>query len=126
MTNMMDLSFPGQRTTTATSCIPHDSVKMPGPRAGKLKMAFFVVILDSKYSKMTPKICEAEITLTPLIDKICKPCLLMVILFCPLKLNMHLSSCHFVIIIIITVLVCNITTAFPLVTLCYFAGALII
>ena len=32
---LMDLSFPGQRTTTATSCIPHDSVYMPGPRAGK-------------------------------------------------------------------------------------------
>ena len=31
----MDLSFPGQQTTTATSCIPHDSVYMPGPRAGK-------------------------------------------------------------------------------------------
>ena len=35
-----------------------------------LKMAFFVVILDSKYSK----ICEEEVTLTPLINKICKPC----------------------------------------------------
>ena len=32
---LMELSFPGQRTTTATSCIPHDSVYMPGPRAGK-------------------------------------------------------------------------------------------
>ena len=35
MTAIMDLSFPGQRTATATSCIPHDSVYMPGPRAGK-------------------------------------------------------------------------------------------
>ena len=35
MTAVMDLSFPGQRTATATSCIPHDSVYMPGPRAGK-------------------------------------------------------------------------------------------
>ena len=26
MTAIMDLSFPGQRTSTATSCIPHDSV----------------------------------------------------------------------------------------------------
>ena len=26
MTAIMDLSFPGQRTATATSCIPHDSV----------------------------------------------------------------------------------------------------
>ena len=25
----------GQRTATANSCIPHDSVYMPGPRAGK-------------------------------------------------------------------------------------------
>ena len=31
----MDLSFPGQRTTTATLCIPNDSVYMPGPCAGK-------------------------------------------------------------------------------------------
>ena len=35
MTAIMDLSFPGQQTTTATSCIPHDSVYMPQPRAGK-------------------------------------------------------------------------------------------
>ena len=35
MAAIMDLSFPGQRTTTATSCIPHDSVYMPGPRAEK-------------------------------------------------------------------------------------------
>ena len=26
ITAVMDLSFPGQRTTTATSCIPHNSV----------------------------------------------------------------------------------------------------
>ena len=26
MTAIMDFSFPGQRTVTATSCIPHDSV----------------------------------------------------------------------------------------------------
>ena len=32
---LMDLSFPGQWTATAASCIPHDSVYMPGPRAGK-------------------------------------------------------------------------------------------
>ena len=46
MTAIMDLSFPGQRTATAISCIPHDSV---------IYMALFVVIIDSKYSKMTPK-----------------------------------------------------------------------
>ena len=34
-----------------------------------LKMAFFVVILDSKNDS---KICEAEVTLTTLINKICK------------------------------------------------------
>ena len=26
ITAIMDLSFPGQQTATATSCIPHDSV----------------------------------------------------------------------------------------------------
>ena len=35
MIAIMDLSFPGQRTTTATLCIPHNSLNMPGPRAGK-------------------------------------------------------------------------------------------
>ena len=35
MTAIMDLSFPGQWTATAISCIPHDSVYMTGPRAGK-------------------------------------------------------------------------------------------
>ena len=44
---------------TATSCIPHDSVYMPGARAGTPNIS---------------NICEAEVTLTPLISKICKPC----------------------------------------------------
>ena len=35
MTAIMDLSFPGEQTDTATSCIPDDSVYMLGPRAGK-------------------------------------------------------------------------------------------
>ena len=35
MTAVMDLSFPGQWTATATSCILHDSVYMPRPHAGK-------------------------------------------------------------------------------------------
>ena len=64
MTAIMDLSFPGQRTTTATSCIPHDSVYMPGPRAGKSDTWLQIFQNDSK-------ICE-EVTLTPLINKICK------------------------------------------------------
>ena len=41
MTAIMDLSVPGQRTATATLCIPHDSVYMPGPRAGKSENGFF-------------------------------------------------------------------------------------
>ena len=41
MTAIMDLSFPGQRTAKATLCIPHDSVYMPGPRAGKSENGFF-------------------------------------------------------------------------------------
>ena len=65
MTAIMDLSFPGQRTTTATSCIPHDSVYMPGPRAGKSDTWLQIFQNDSK-------ICEAEVTVTPLINKICK------------------------------------------------------
>ena len=50
---LMDLSFPGQRTTTATSCVPHDSVYTPGARGGSL-------ILDSNYSKMTLKFVKYE------------------------------------------------------------------
>ena len=82
MTAIMDLglSFPGQRTITATSCTPHDSVYMPGTHAGKSENGFFgslrskrfrlvseqktttflVVILDSKYSKMTPKFVKQK------------------------------------------------------------------
>ena len=41
MTAIMDLSFPGQRTATATLCIPHDSVYMPGPCAGKSENGLF-------------------------------------------------------------------------------------
>ena len=52
----MDLSFPGQQTTTANSCIPHDSVYILGPRAGKSD----TVILDSKYPKMTPKFVKQK------------------------------------------------------------------
>ena len=35
LTAILDLSFPGQWTTTATLCIPQDSVYMPGPHDGK-------------------------------------------------------------------------------------------
>ena len=41
MNAAMDLSFPGQRTATATSCIPHNSVYMPGHLAGKSESGFF-------------------------------------------------------------------------------------
>ena len=56
----MDLSFPGQQTATATSCIPHDSVFMPAPHARKSEKGFFVMIIDSKYSKMTPKFVKQK------------------------------------------------------------------
>ena len=52
MTAIMDLSFPGQRTAAATSCIPHDSVYMRGPRAGKSNTWLQIFQNDSK-------ICEA-------------------------------------------------------------------
>ena len=69
---IMDLSFPGQRTATA---IPHDSVYMPGPRAGKSENGFFRCDTWLQIFQNNSKICEAEVTLTPLINKICKPCL---------------------------------------------------
>ena len=75
MTAIMDLSFPGQRTATATSCIPHDSVYMPGPRAGKSENGFFRCDTWLQIFQNDSKICEAEVTLTPLINKICKPCI---------------------------------------------------
>ena len=40
-TAIMDLSFPGQRTDTATPCMPHHTVYMVGPRAGKSENGFF-------------------------------------------------------------------------------------
>ena len=73
MTAIMDLSFPGQQTATATSCIPHDSVHMPGTRAGKSKNGFFRCDTWLQIFQNDSKICEAEVTVTPLINKICKP-----------------------------------------------------
>ena len=73
MTAIMDLSFPGQWTATATSCIPHDTVYMPGPRAGKSENGFFHCDTWLQIFQNDSKICEAEVTLTPLINKICKP-----------------------------------------------------
>ena len=72
MTAIMDLSFPGQRTATATSCIPHDSVYMPGPRAGKSENGFFHCGTWLQIFQNDSKICEAKVTVTPLITKICK------------------------------------------------------
>ena len=82
ITTIMDLSFPGQRTATATSCIPHDSVYMPGPCAGKSENGFFrcdtwqEVIGSCTWLQIfqnDSKICEAEVTLTPLTNKIANP-----------------------------------------------------
>ena len=73
MTAIMDLSVPGQRTATATLCIPHDSVYMPGPRAGKSENGFFRCDTGLQIFQNDSKIHEAEVTVTPLIDKICKP-----------------------------------------------------
>ena len=64
MTAIMDLSFP---------CID-DSVYMPGPRAGKSENGFFRCDTILQIFQNDSKICEAEVTVTPLIDKICKPC----------------------------------------------------
>ena len=71
----MDLSFSGQRTATATSCIPHDSVYTPRPRAGKSKNGFFRwdTSLQNNILKWLQNL-KAEVTVTPLINKICKPC----------------------------------------------------
>ena len=47
----MDLSFPGQRTATVTSCIPHNSLYMPGPCAGKSDTWIQIFQNDSKFVK---------------------------------------------------------------------------
>ena len=73
MTVIMDLSFPGQRTATATSFIHHDSVYMRGPRARKSENGFFRCDTLLQIFLNDSKICEAEVTVTPLINKICKP-----------------------------------------------------
>ena len=71
---VIDFSFPGQWTTTATSCIPHDSVFMPGPHVRKSEKGFFCRDNWLQIFQNDSKICQAEVTLTPLINKICKPC----------------------------------------------------
>ena len=66
MTVIIDLRFPGHQTSTATSCIPHSSVYVPGPRAGKCN-----TWLQNDF-KNDFKICEAEVTLTyPGFQRIC-------------------------------------------------------
>ena len=52
---IMDLSFPGQRTTTATSCIPYDSAHMPGPRARKSENGVLSEWRATKKSTKTPR-----------------------------------------------------------------------
>ena len=69
----MDLSFPGQRTATATSCIHHDSVYMRGLHARKSENGFYRGDIQLQIFLNDSKICEAEVTVTPLINKICKP-----------------------------------------------------
>ena len=76
----MDLSFPGQRTATATSCIDHDNICMPGQCTGKSENGFFHCDTWLQIFQNDSKICEAEVTLTPLINKICKPCVTIIIL----------------------------------------------
>ena len=76
MTAIMDLShlsFPGERTAIATSCIPHDSVYKPGPRAGKSENGFFHCDTQLQIFQNDSKICETEVIATPPITKICKP-----------------------------------------------------
>ena len=73
MTAIMNLSFPSQRTATVTSCIPHDSVYMPGTRAGKSETVFFRCDTWLQIFQNDTKICEAAVTVTPLINKICNP-----------------------------------------------------
>ena len=72
MTAILDLSFPGQWTTTATLCIPQDSVYMPGPHDGKSENDFFRCDTWLQIFQKDSKICEVEVTVTPLINKICK------------------------------------------------------
>ena len=71
MTAIMDLHFPGQRTATAT--IPHDCVCMPGPRTGKSENGFFRCDTQLQIFQNDSKICEAEVTLTPLTKKFANP-----------------------------------------------------
>ena len=62
MTAIMDLSFPGQRAATGTLCIPHDSVHMPGPRAGKSENGFCCCDTWLHIFQNDSKICEAEVS----------------------------------------------------------------
>ena len=46
---------------------------MPGPRAGKSENGFFRCDTQLQIFQNDSKICEAEVTVTPRINKICKP-----------------------------------------------------
>ena len=69
------MSFPGQRTATASSCIHHNNVYMRGLCARKSENGVFRCDTRLQIFLNDSKICEAEVTVTPLINKICKPCL---------------------------------------------------
>ena len=47
---------------------------MPGPRAVKSENGFFRCDTWLQIFQNDSKICEAEVTVTPLINKICNPC----------------------------------------------------
>ena len=48
---------------------------MPGPRAVKSENGFFRCDTWLQIFQNDSKICEAEVTVTPLINKICNPCI---------------------------------------------------
>ena len=50
------------------------NIYMPGPHAGKSENGIFRCDAWLQILQNDSKICEAEVTLTPLISKICKPC----------------------------------------------------
>ena len=83
MTTIMELSFSGQRTATATLHILHDSVYMPGPCAGKSENGFFCCDIWLQIFQNDSRICEAEVSLTPLIN---------VILSFKSNYNVHMDS----------------------------------
>ena len=63
MIAIMDLSFPGQRTATATSCIPHDSALVAQAHYESPEQHCPTLLINYSYSKKIIRHCMEKYSL---------------------------------------------------------------